>query len=275
MLPHEPDRTDTLDGAIIPVRYRGGGLEPQSYPLAGVIALAAVIIAWQFTAAAMNDFILLPKPGEVWTALAEMWRSGELTLHVGASLRRLSLGWLIGAGLGVATGIAIALHPIIRSATLPLVSILFATPKIALLPLFIVWLGIDEASKIATIAVGVFSPMAVATYAGVDAVDRGFIRMAQSFNLPRWRIVRSILLPGALPSLLTGIRVSASIAVVLLVGAEMIGARYGIGALALNSGSLMRTDRLFAAVAMLGSCGLLISLTVGLAERTLLRWRGA
>ena len=97
--------------------------------------------------------------------------------------------------------------------------------------------------------------------------------MAQSFDLPTRSIVRKILLPGALPALLTGVRISASIAIVLLVGAEMIGAQYGIGALALNSGSLMRTDRLFAAVALLGLCGLLVSLTVGLAERTLLRWR--
>ena len=174
---------------------------------------------------------------------------------------------------GAATGILIGLYPVVRSAALPIVSLLFAMPKIALLPVFIVWFGIGETSKIATIAVAVFSPMVIATYTGIDSVDRTLIRMAQSFDLPTRSIVWKVLLPGALPAILAGIRVSASIAIVLLVAAEMIGARYGLGALALNSGSLMRTDRLFAAVALLGLLGLLVSWTVGLAERRLLRWR--
>jgi NitT/TauT family transport system permease protein len=97
--------------------------------------------------------------------------------------------------------------------------------------------------------------------------------MAQSFDVPTAGIVRKIVLPGALPALLSGVRVSASIAIVLLIGAEMIAAQWGVGALALNSGSLMRTDRLFAAVAVLGAFGLAVAWTVGLAERMLLRWR--
>jgi ABC-type nitrate/sulfonate/bicarbonate transport system permease component len=193
--------------------------------------------------------------------------------HITASLGRLALGWGLGAGFGVAAGFAIGLNPVARSSLLPVVSVLFAMPKIALLPLFIIWLGIGEASKIATIAVGVFSPMAVAVYSGVDGVDRNLIRMAQCFDLTPRSIIFKILLPGALPAILTGVRMSAAIAIVLLVGAEMIAAQHGIGALAMNSGGLMRTDRVFVAVGLLGLCGLIVSLTVGLAERILLRWR--
>ena len=114
--------------------------------------------------------------------------------------------------------------------------------------------------------------MVVATYTGIDAVERDLIRMAQSFCLSTRSIVWKVLLPGALPESLPG-EVSAAIGIVLLVAAEMIGARYGVGALALNSGSLMRTDRLFAAVAVLGLFGLGGVLDVGLAERRPLRWR--
>lgn len=255
------------------VPFRGGGFVPGANRWMGAATIVGILLIWHLAARMQADRIVLPTPADVWAALAAMASSGELALHAGASLRRLLTGWFVGAGLGAAVGVLIALYPVVRSAALPIVSILFAMPKIALLPIFIVWFGIGEVSKVVTIAVAVFSPMVVATYTGIDSVDRNLIRMAQSFDLPMRSIVRKVLLPGALPALLAGVRVSASIAIVLLVAAEMIGARYGIGALALNSGSLMRTDRLFASVGLLGLSGLLVSWAVGLAERRLLGWR--
>ena len=255
------------------VPFRGSGFVPSTSAWVGIATLLAVLLLWQVAARLQSDRIILPSPAEVWAAIVAMARNGELALHAGASLHRLLYGWFVGAALGAATGILIGLYPVVRSAALPIVSLLFSMPKIALLPVFIVWFGIGETSKITTIAVAVFSPMVIATTTGIDSVDRTLIRMAQSFDLPTRSIVWKVLLPGALPAILAGVRVSASIAIVLLVAAEMIGARYGLGALALNSGSLMRTDRLFAAVALLGLLGLLVSWTVGLAERRLLRWR--
>jgi ABC-type nitrate/sulfonate/bicarbonate transport system permease component len=257
----------------VPMVFRGGEFAPKTYPLAGWLTLAAIVLVWHVAALAQADFTILPKPAEVWGAFLDLGARGELVPHITASLGRLALGWGLGAGFGVAAGFAIGLNPVARSSLLPVVSVLFAMPKIALLPLFIIWLGIGEASKIATIAVGVFSPMAVAVYSGVDGVDRNLIRMAQCFDLTPRSIIFKILLPGALPAILTGVRMSAAIAIVLLVGAEMIAAQHGIGALAMNSGGLMRTDRVFVAVGLLGLCGLIVSLTVGLAERILLRWR--
>ena len=247
----------------LPVPFRGAGFEPSSRPWIGAATLASLLLLWHFLADMQNDRTVMPGPDEVGYALVAMWRSGELSLHATASLQRLLYGWSVGAGLGVVTGILIGLYPAVRSAALPVVSVLFATPKIALLPVFIVWFGIGETSKVITIAVAVFSPMVVATYTGIDSVDRNLIRMAQSFDLRARAIVLKVLLPGALPALLAGIRVSASIAIVLLVAAEMIGARHGIGALAVQSGNLMRTDRLFAAVAVLGLFGLIVSWAVG------------
>lgn len=254
-------------------RFRAVGFTPQPRPLAGWISLVAAALFWAGIARLQDDPTLLPGPGAVWDALVAMALSGELWVNASASLRRLLFGWSLGAGFGLVAGLLIALSPVARAAMLPIVTILFSTPKIALLPLFIVWLGIGEASKVATIAAGVFSPMAVATYSGIDSVDLQLIRMAQSFDLSRAGILRKVVLPGALPALLTGARMTASIAIVLLVAAEMIGARYGLGALALNSGGLMRTDRVFAAVALLVALGLLLSAGIGAAERRLLRWR--
>lgn len=255
------------------MRYRGGGFIPRTYPVIGIASVALVLMAWHLVATAQNNFILLPTPGDVLAAILEMWRTGELQSHVTASLYRLLAGWSIGAGLGFAVGFSVGLYPLVRSSVLPLVAALFAIPKIAILPLFILWLGIGETSKIATIAIGVFSPMVIATYSGIDAVDRNLIRMAQSFDLSTSRIVQTVLLPGALPMIMAGVRVSAAIGIVLLVASEMIAAQNGVGALALNAGSLMRTDRLFAAVALLGLCGIFVSLTISLAERYFFRWR--
>lgn len=254
-----------------PVRFRGTGFVLRRHPLFGWASLVVLGLLWQLAATFQDDFILLPRPADVLEAFVSMARSGELALHVTASLRRIVAGWSLGAAFGFGLGMAIALNSHVRAAALPLVNFLFALPKIALLPLFIVWLGIGEAAKIATIAVGVLSPIVVATYKGIDGVDRRLVRMAQSFDVPAFAIVTRILLPAALPALLTGVRLSLSIAIVLLVGAEMIAARYGLGSLALNSGSLMRSDRLFVALALLGLAGIAMSLTIDLVEHRLLR----
>ena len=135
------------------------------------------------------------------------------------------------------------------------------------------WLGIGEASKIATIALGVFFPTAIATYAAIDAVPRNLIRMAQSFDLSAGDVLRKIVLPGALPGILAGFRISTSIALILLVSAEMIGAQYGIGAFILQAGNLMLTDQLLAGVLLISILGLVVGTGLTRLEKWLLRWR--
>jgi NitT/TauT family transport system permease protein len=154
-----------------------------------------------------------------------------------------------------------------------LVSALFPIPKIALVPLFIIWFGIGEGSKIATLAIGVFFPTAINTYSGVDNVQRNLILMGQSFNLSTWSIIRKIVLPGALPSVLAGLRVTISVAIILLIAAEMIGADSGIGAFILAAGNLYRTDNLIAGVVILSVIGLLLSAVLSRIERAVFAWR--
>jgi len=141
------------------------------------------------------------------------------------------------------------------------------------MPILILWLGIGESSKVATIALGVFFPMAVATFAAIDDVPRNLVRMAQSFGVPFADVVRKVLLPGALPGILSGFRISASIALLLVVAAEMIGADRGIGAFVMQAGNLMQTDQLLAGVAVLSILGLVIGLGLSRLERALLAWR--
>ena len=137
-----------------------------------------------------------------------------------------------------------------------------------------IWFGIGEGSKVATILFGSFFPTVIATYGGVDNVDRTLIRMGQSFGLSWSSIVRKIVLPGAMPAILSGARISASIAIILLVAAGMIGAEHGIGAYVLMAGSLFATDQLLAGVALLSVLGLSVAFIIGRVERWVLRWRG-
>ena len=261
-------------GALTPVVFRASGFAPKRIPFVAAASFSLVLALWWVaTARGWISEFALPRPAEVFWSFVDMIRSGVLFKHLGASLERLIVGWIIGAIAGVAVGFAIGLSSLGRSSALPLVSALFPIPKIALLPLFILWLGIGEVSKIATIAFGVFSPMAIATFAGVDNVDRNLIRMAQSFGVPYRTIVRRIVLPGAMPAILSGARIAASIAIILLTAAEMIGAQFGIGAMVRASGNLMQTDQLLAGVLVLSAMGFGVSQIIGWFERRLLRWR--
>jgi NitT/TauT family transport system permease protein len=193
--------------------------------------------------------------------------------HLAYSIMRIGTGWLLGTVAGIAVGFSIGLSTLARAVGITFVSALFPIPKIALLPLLILWLGIGEEPKIATIALGVFFSTAISVYSGVDAVPRNLIRMAQSFNVPFWSIIARVIWPGALPSILAGFRISASVALMLVVSAEMIGAESGIGAFVLQAGNLMQTDQLLAGVVILSLFGLAVGWLINALETRLLRWR--
>jgi ABC-type nitrate/sulfonate/bicarbonate transport system permease component len=258
-----------------PVPFRGGGFVPRNRAWAAAATLLGVLVLWQGAASAgLIPTLFLPAPLAIARALWTLTLSGELWKNLSVSLARLAIGWSIGTVTGVSLGLGIGLWSAFRSPGMALVSALFPIPKIALVPLFILWFGIGEGSKIATLVFGVFFPTAIATAGGVDNVPRGLIRMGQSFGLSRWSIIRKIVLPAALPAILSGFRVTTSIAIVLLVAAEMIGAERGIGAFVLSAGNLYDTDNLLAGIVVLSLLGLVASWIIGLLERVLLHWRG-
>jgi len=256
------------------VRFRGGGFVPQSRRWVGPVVFVALIAFLEWgTRAGFISNLTMPKPSDVFGTFVDLWQSGLLWKHLWPSLSRLVVGSIIGVTAGVGIGILIGLFSLIRAGLVPLVAAIFPVPKIALLPLFVIWFGIDEASKYALIALGTFTPTVVATYGAVDNVDRTLIRMGQSFSLSWLSIVRKIVLPGAMPGILSGLRISLAIAIILLVAAEMLGAEYGVGAYILEAGSLYDLERLFAGVVILSVMGVTVSWLIGLVEKRLLRWR--
>jgi len=256
------------------VKFRGGGFAPKSNKWLGFVVFFFIIVSIEIgTRTGFISSLTLPRPSDVFTTFIELWQSGLLWKHLLPSLSRLLVGATIGASLGILIGILIGLFSLARGGLVPVVAAIFPIPKIALLPLFVIWFGIDETSKYALIAFGTFTPTVVATYGAVDNVDRSLIRMGQSFSLSWFSIVTKIVLPGAMPGILSGLRVSIAIAIILLVAAEMLGAEYGIGAYILEAGSLYNLERLFVGVTILSIIGVSVSAAISLIEAKLLNWR--
>lgn len=264
-VPVDPQRT---------VEFRGGGFAPRSRRWIGLAVFVMLIAVVEVgTRTGVITSLTLPRPSDVLATFVELWTSGLMWKHLVPSVSRLIIGAAIGATAGIGVGVLIGLFSLARAGLVPLVAAIFPIPKIALLPLFVIWFGIDETSKYALIAFGTFTPTVVATYGAVDNVDRSLIRMGQSFSLSWLSIVTKIVLPGAMPGILSGLRVSLAIAIILLVAAEMLGAEYGIGAYILEAGSLYDLERLFVGVTILSVLGVCVSTAISLLEKRLLNWR--
>lgn len=236
-------------------------------------SLLALLALWEAVCrAGVVPPLFLPAPTRILSALAAMAAAGEITDSLAASLTRILLGFAAGSALGLAVGLAAGTSALADRIAMPIVNALYPIPKIALLPLFILWLGIGELSKVTIIAMGVFFPIAMNTYSGVKNVDPLLIKVAVSYRAGWLFTLRAVVLPCALPMIFAGCRIAAGTALLLLVAAEMIAAEKGIGALILHYGDLMMTDRLMAGVIVLSLLGLLFHMALALLEKRCIPW---
>ena len=256
------------------VPFVGKGFQPNTRRWMSCFVFLIIIAILELgTTTGLISSLTLPKPSDVLGKIIELFDTGMLFKHLLPSILRLIVGAFIGISLGITIGTLIGLFSYIRSGFVPVIAAIFPIPKIALLPLFVIWFGIGEGSKYALIALGTFTPTVVATYGAVDNVDRTLIRMGQSFGLSWFSIVYKIVLPGAMPGILSGLRISLAIAIILLVAAEMLGAEFGIGAYILLAGSLYDLERLFAGVTILSLLGITVNVLVTFLEQKILKWR--
>lgn len=247
----------------------------KSYPhWVSVVSIICVLIVWEgICRAGFVSSLFLPAPSQIVASLFTMIGDGEISVSLAASLYRILLGFAVGSLIGLAVGLVTGTSALADKIGNPIVNALYPIPKIALLPLFILWLGIGELSKVTIIAMGVFFPVAMNTYSGVKNVDPLLIKVAVSFNANWWQTMKSVVLPNALPMIFAGLRLAAGTSLLLLVAAEMIAAQEGIGALILHYGDLMITDRLMAGVIVLSLLGLIFNLLLQWCERKAVPWK--
>ncbi|MFD1331809.1 ABC transporter permease [Methylopila musalis] len=242
----------------------------------GLVGTGGFLIAWEtLSRSGLVSPVMLPAPSVVLASAVTLAESGELGAHLGASLWRAALGFAIGAALGVAFGVAFARSSLLHGLFNPIVQVFRAIPSLAFVPLAIFWFGIGETSKIFLIAWGVFFPVWVNTFIGVRDVNPLLARAGESLGASGWRMLAFVVLPAALPMILAGLRVSLSIAMVLLVAAELAGALYGVGYLIQVSQQVFRVDLMFVGLAVLGLMGFAADLAFEAAVRALFPWYGA
>ena len=202
-----------------------------------------------------------------------MLKTGLIFKHVLASLSRILLGFIMACIVGVAVGILIGFFSIPEAVGNPLIAATFPIPKIAILPLLILWLGIGEPSKVAVIALGVFFPMVINVYTGVKNVDPILIKAALSLGSNRWRIIRKVILPGILPMVLAGMKLGIGIALLLVVAAEMVAADAGIGFMILTAADLMETKKLMVGLITLSFLGIFFNWLFKKLEHLFIPWK--
>ena len=260
----------------LPVPDRTRVLVRREHKVARVLGLLTLVLLWEaVTRTGWVPPLFLPSPLGVLRAGAEMLATGEMAVHIATSLQRIVLGFALGALGGVTVGLAVGVFSLAEAIGNPLIAATFPIPKIALLPLLILWLGIGEASKVAVIMLGVFFPMAINTFSGVRQADPLLVRAAVAFGARRWSIIRKVVLPSALPMIFAGLRLGAGTALLLLVAAEMIAVESGIGFLVLHAGNLMQTTKLMVGIVVLSLLGVLSHWSLGRLERAAIPWRAS
>lgn len=241
---------------------------------ASFLGILGVLVIWEIICQLkIVSPLFLPAPSDIIMTGWEMILSGEIADNLLASLFRIVVGYLIGAVIGIIVGLILGFSNWADAIGTPIVYSIYPIPKIALLPLFILWLGIGELSKVTIIALGVFFPVVINTFSGVKNVDQMLIKAAVTFGSSRFNVIRKVILPGSLPMIFAGLKLAAGTSLLLLVSAEMIAAKNGIGSMVLHYGNLMITTKLMFGVLVLSILGLSFNRGLHWLEKRLIPWK--
>ncbi|TXD57481.1 aliphatic sulfonate ABC transporter permease SsuC [Ralstonia sp. TCR112] len=241
--------------------------------LAPWIVPLVLLVLWQ--ASAQWGWLsnrILPAPLDVAKSAVALARSGELWTHVAVSTWRALLGFAIGGSLGLALGLLTGTFRTAETLLDTTLQMVRNIPVLALIPLVILWFGIDESAKLFLVSLGVFFPIYLNTYHGIRSVDPALVEMARSYGLSRAQLYREVILPGALPQILVGVRFSLGLMWVTLIVAETVSAQAGIGYMTMNAREFLQTDVVLLGILLYALLGKLADLLSRALERFWLRW---
>ncbi|MEB5697951.1 taurine ABC transporter permease TauC [Klebsiella aerogenes] len=254
---------------------------PLSRQLTLSVATLAVLLAiwWAVTALQLISPLFLPSPWQVLQKLLTIagpqgFMDATLWQHLAASLTRIAIALVLAVIVGVPVGIAMGLSPTVRGILDPLIELYRPVPPLAWLPLVIIWFGIGETPKILLIYLAIFAPVVMSTLAGVKSAQQVRIRAAQSLGASRAQVLWLVILPGALPEILTGLRIGLGVGWSTLVAAELIAATRGLGFMVQSAGEFLATDVVLAGIAVIAIIAFVLELGLRALQRRLTPWHG-
>ncbi|MCR8631763.1 MULTISPECIES: ABC transporter permease [Paenibacillus] len=240
----------------------------------GSILPVTVLLVWQIIGSTgLVTKTILPTPVEITKSFIELLVSGELYKHLQISLFRAALGFLLGGGLGLLFGVLVGLFRRFEDSLDPSIQMLRTIPHLAITPLFILWFGFGEFSKILLIAKGAFFPLYVNTFLGIRGVDSKLFDVARVLEFSRFKQITRLVLPAALPNVLLGLRLSIGVAWLGLVVAELMGSSEGVGYLILDARQFSQTSIVFVGIVIFAFVGKGSDSIVRYFEKKLLKWR--
>jgi taurine transport system permease protein len=270
---------ETLERNIRVVKMRGFGIgEKSTLPISIGAALVILFAWWAASEARIVSRLFLPSPVEVYNAAISFYQDGyanaSMWEHVSASLFRILTAAAIAIGLGVPIGLLMGLSRWAKGVFDMPIEFYWPLPPLAYLPLMIIWLGIGETSKIALLTMAMFAPIAIAAQAGVRSVSLERVNAALSLGATRLQLLREVVLPSALPEILTGTRIALGVGWSTLVAAELIAATQGIGHFVMSASQFLATDFVFVGIGAIALCAFAFSFAMRLLERWLVPWKG-
>lgn len=237
------------------------------------LAPLALLIGWLVTSSTgLPSERVLPAPSVIYRAGLEVYRSGDLVDALLVSGQRVLIGFTLGAAIAMVLGVLAATSGLGEYVIDPTMQMLRTLPLFGLIPVFIIWFGIDEQPKVFLIGLGVAFPLYLNTYAGIRHLDGKLLELSEVLQLTRWERLRDIVIPGALPQILVGLRQSLGIAWLSLIVAEQVNASAGLGFIVNNAREFLRTDIVIFGLLVYGAFGLLTDSIVRAFERRALRW---
>jgi len=271
-----PSRDVFLPGSVRRQTVFGTLRRRLRWPLGIYTTPVVILVVWEILArSGLLEPTYAPAPSDIISTTISLWRDGVLGPDLAISLQRAGIGLLLGLSVGIVTGV---LGGFLRSGEYlfnGLAQILNTIPLLAVLPLMVVWFGIDELTKILLIAFGAGVPMYLNLFAAIRGVDQRLIEMAHTTGASRWRVVSRVLLPGAFPGFLVGLRFSLAYSILGLVAAETVNADQGLGFLITQAQTYLQTNKVFVGLVIYSILGLLADQFVRILERVFLRWRSS
>ncbi len=233
-----------------------------------------LLLAWEL-AAQFNliDIRFFPAPSSIIAVMYQMALSGELTENILISLQRIVLGFLLGGIPAIILGIVMGISRPVRALVDPLIVATYPIPKSSILPFILLIFGLGEMSKVVMVAIGVFFPVAINATAGVLQISPIYLDVGKSFKASRWDTFRTIALPGALPFIMTGVKLGAGLALILIAIAEMVGAKSGIGYMIWSAWETFAVARMYVGLFVIALIGFAISFILNEVERWVIRWK--